>query len=259
VHPSVSGLRRHRSEFESLRAYWDEGLYVRCLMHCFDRCLTALVLGLAEVACTSSPQSGPGDSSSPASPYQCSRRVGESHREPRCAARTKHRGRQNPERPTSRGYLPRPRALVFHRAAHAVSRLWCITSHPPKPQVFSLTYTRQSVTTLLPRTRAFPGPKRVVKCRRESRDPRRNPAEARDVVRVSDYTQAGLEGRCSIQLSYGRVRCTSYGKNDGFARSLVPIDRRPKAGPTTRYDAVTTPSRASRSIAARRSTRATWA
>ena len=28
----------------------------------------------------------------------------------------------------------------------------------------------------------------------------------------------GLEGRCSIQLSYGRVRCIRYGKNDGIAR-----------------------------------------
>jgi hypothetical protein len=49
---------------------------------------------------------------------------------------------------------------------------------------------RLLVTTLLPRTRDFPGPKRVVKCHRESGELGRNPAEARDVVRVSDYTQA---------------------------------------------------------------------
>jgi hypothetical protein len=37
-----------------------------------------------------------------------------------------------------------------------------------------------------------------------------------------------LEGRCSIQLSYGRVRRTSYGKNERIARSTVRVDRRQK-------------------------------
>jgi hypothetical protein len=59
-----------------------------------------------------------------------------------------------------------------------------------KPQLSGIAHAPESVTSLLPRTRDFPGPKRPVECHRESRDPGRNPAEARDVVRVSGYAQA---------------------------------------------------------------------
>jgi hypothetical protein len=75
--------------------------------------------------------------------------------------------------------VTRDEALILHCAAFPV----------PKPQVSSVMYTRQSVTTLLPRTRDCPGPKRVVKCHRESSDPGRNPAEARAVARVLGYAQ----------------------------------------------------------------------
>jgi hypothetical protein len=49
----------------------------------------------------------------------------------------------------------------------------------------------------------------------------------------------GLEGRCSIQLSYGRVRCTSYGKNERIARYKGPVDRRPQRSRAPRYHAAT--------------------
>ena len=43
------------------------------------------------------------------------------------------------------------------------------------------------------------------------------------VFRITPRT--GLEGRCSIQLSYGRVWRTSYCKNEGIASTAVGIRR----------------------------------
>jgi predicted nuclease of restriction endonuclease-like (RecB) superfamily len=74
-----------------------------------------------------------------------------------------------------------------------------------------------------------------------------------------------LRLRCFVvvELKTGEFKPEYAGKMNFYLSAvdarLRPIDRRPKAGPTTRYDAVTTPSGASRAIAGRRSTRATWA
>ena len=80
--------------------------------------------------------------------------------------------------------------------------------------------TREPVTTLLPRTHDFPGPKRPLACHGQSRDSGRNPAEARDVSRVSGYART----RFRRPLLYpAELRAQNVTKDTGSTRTFRPV------------------------------------